>query len=69
MIEADLDAGVVPDIARLRDRFKPDATAIPQITVELTPLSAYDELCGPAAALLEDGLAVVTQLGALEVAA
>jgi hypothetical protein len=56
-IQADLDAGLLPDIDRLRDRFKPDATAIPQVTVELTPLSAYDEL------------AVVTQPGVLEVAA
>jgi hypothetical protein len=47
----------LPDIDRLRDRFKPDAAAIPQVTVALTPLSAYDEL------------AVVTQPGALEVAA
>jgi hypothetical protein len=57
VIEADLDAGLLPDIDRLRDRFKPDATDIPQVTVTLTPLSAYDEL------------AVVTQPGALEVAA
>lgn len=56
-IEADFDAGLLPDIDRLRDRFKPDATAIPQVTVALTPLSAYDEL------------AVVTQPGVLEVAA
>jgi hypothetical protein len=56
-IEADLDGGLLPDIDRLRDRFKPDATAIPQVTVELTPLSAYDEL------------AVVTQPSVLEVAA
>lgn len=56
-IQADLDAGLLPDIDRLRDRFKPDATAIPQVTVELTPLSAYDEL------------AVVTGPGVLEVAA
>jgi hypothetical protein len=43
-IEADLDAGRMPDPALLRDRFKPDATAIPDVTVELAPLSAYDEL-------------------------
>jgi hypothetical protein len=56
-IEADLNAGRLPDVARLQDRFKPDATAIPQVTVALTPLSAYDEL------------AIVTQPDALEVAA
>lgn len=43
-IEADLDAGRLPDPAQLRDRFKPDAAAIPDVTVELVPLSAYDEL-------------------------
>ena len=29
---------------QLRDRFNPDAAAIPDITVKLVPLSAYDEL-------------------------
>ena len=43
-IEAALNAGELPDPAQLRDRFKPDAAAIPDVTVELTPLSAYDEL-------------------------
>ena len=43
-IEAVLDAGELPDPAQLRDRFKPDAAAIPDVTVELAPLSAYDEL-------------------------
>jgi len=56
-IEAVLDAGELPDPARLRDRFKPDAAAIPDVTVELVPLTAYDEL------------AVVTQPCALEEAA
>ena len=43
-IEAALNAGELPDPAQLRDRFKPNAAAIPDVTVELTPLSAYDEL-------------------------
>jgi hypothetical protein len=43
-IEADLDAGDLPDLDRLRDRFKPDRTAIPDVVVKLTPPSAYDEL-------------------------
>ncbi len=42
-IEADLDAGNLPDLNRLRDRFKPDRAAIPDVVVKLTPLSAYDE--------------------------
>ncbi len=56
-IEAALNAGELPDPARLRDRFKPDAAAIPDVTVELASLSAYDEL------------AVVAQPCALEAAA
>jgi hypothetical protein len=56
-IEAILEAGELPDPARLRDRFKPDAAAIPDVTVELVPLSAYDEL------------AVVAKPCALEMAA
>ena len=43
-IDADLDAGVLPDLDRLRDRFKPDRAAIPNVAVELVPLAAYDEL-------------------------
>jgi hypothetical protein len=43
-IEADLDAGRLPDPVQLRDCFQPDTAAIPDVTVELVPLSAYDEL-------------------------
>ena len=43
-IDADLDAGGLPDLDRLRDRFAPDRAAIPDVAVELVPLSAYDEL-------------------------
>ena len=43
-IAADLDAGRLPDLAALRSRFRPEATAIPDIVVELMPLDAYDEL-------------------------
>jgi hypothetical protein len=43
-IDADLDAGSLPDLDRLRDRFKPDEAAIPNVVVELVSLSAYDEL-------------------------
>jgi len=43
-IDADLDAGGLPDLDRLRERFAPDRAAIPHVTVELGPLSAYDEL-------------------------
>jgi hypothetical protein len=43
-IDADLDAGCLPDLDRLRERFTPDRAAIPDVAVELVPLSAYDEL-------------------------
>ena len=43
-IDVDLDAGSLPDLDRLRDRFKPDQAAIPHVAIELVPLSAYDEL-------------------------
>ncbi|TMJ65054.1 MAG: IS21 family transposase, partial [Alphaproteobacteria bacterium] len=57
-IDADLDAGSLPDLACLRDRFKPDQAAIPHVAVELVPLSAYDELAAvraPNADLVIDG--------------
>jgi len=43
-IDADLDAGVLPDLVGLRERFRPDQTAIPDVAVELAPLTTYDEL-------------------------
>ena len=43
-IEAELDAGRAPDLGALRARFVPEAGAIPEVTVELVPLDAYDEL-------------------------
>jgi hypothetical protein len=43
-IEADLDAGRLPDLDRLRDRFRPETASIPEVVVELLPLSIYDEL-------------------------
>jgi hypothetical protein len=60
-IDADLNAGCLPDLDRLRDRFKPDEAGIPNVAVELVPLSAYDELAAvraPRTALaLEGGVA------------
>jgi hypothetical protein len=59
-IDADLEAGALPDLDRLCDRFKPDRAAIPDIAVELVSLSAYDELAAvqaPAAPVLEGGVA------------
>jgi len=44
VIESELDAGRLPDAKALAQRFKPDAEAVPEINVELAPLSTYDEL-------------------------
>lgn len=57
-IEADLDAGRLPNLDRLHERFKPDRATIPHVAVKLAPLSAYDELatvCPPKAALVLEG--------------
>jgi hypothetical protein len=43
-IATDLDVGCLPDLDRLRERFMPDTTSIPNVVVELAPLSVYDEL-------------------------
>ena len=43
-IDAALDAGCLPDLDRLRERFTTDRITIPQVTIELVPLCAYDEL-------------------------
>jgi hypothetical protein len=43
-IEADLAAGRLPDIKVLQAQFQPDTRSAPEVTVELAPLSAYDEL-------------------------
>lgn len=44
LIDASLDAGDLPDLADLRARFAPDPEALPQVTVSMTALSAYDVL-------------------------
>ena len=43
-LEADLDAGRLPDMAALRARFAPDAAALPGVTVSQPPLGAYEEI-------------------------
>ena len=57
-IDAELDAGSLPDLDGLRERFRPAGTAVPEIAVALVPLSAYDELVAvhqPQTALVRDG--------------
>ena len=43
-LDADLDAGRLPDLKSLRVLFSPDAGAVPEIVVSYAPLSAYEEL-------------------------
>jgi hypothetical protein len=40
----DLEAGRLPDLAALRDRFRPEAASIPSVAVKLASLDVYDEL-------------------------
>ena len=44
LLSADLAAAQLPDISVLRTRFAPDPTTLPEVTVHLTPLVAYDAL-------------------------
>jgi hypothetical protein len=50
-IDADLDAGSLPDLASLRACFGSTATAVPDVAIDLVPLSAYDELTAVRVAL------------------
>ena len=43
-IDAELDAGRLPDLETLSRRFAPHPTAIPDITIEVASLHLYDEL-------------------------
>jgi len=44
VIDAELDAGRLPDLALLRERFGPSPASVPVIDVKLVALDAYDEL-------------------------
>ena len=43
-ITADLDAGQLPDLDRLRERFLTQTAAVPEITIQMPALDSYDEL-------------------------
>ena len=43
-IDAELDAGRLPDLDMLNRRFAAVPAAIPDVTVEVAPLHLYDEL-------------------------
>ena len=44
IIDAELDAGRLPDLDALRERFKPPVTSVPEVVIAHTPLHVYDEL-------------------------
>jgi hypothetical protein len=44
LIDAELDAGRLPDLAILRERFGPSPTSVPLVEVAFVPLSTYDDL-------------------------
>jgi hypothetical protein len=60
VIDAELDAGQLPDLALLRERFGPSPASVPVIDVKLVALNAYDELAA---------VHVVEPASSLEVAA
>jgi hypothetical protein len=43
-IDAELDAGRLPNLNALARRFTPDPASVPDVTIELVPLHLYDEL-------------------------
>ena len=43
-IVADLDAGGLPELNAMRQRFAPSAAAFPEVAVTLASLALYDEL-------------------------
>jgi hypothetical protein len=44
LIDAELDADRLPDLAMLNERFAPNPASVPVIEVKFVPLSTYDEL-------------------------
>ena len=61
-IAADLDAGRLPDLARLRERFQPDAASVPDVVVELASLALYDELATVTEPASDDCTQIICQL-------
>ena len=60
VIDVELDAGRLPDLALLRERFGPSPASVPVIDVKLVALISYDELAA---------VHVVEPASSLEVAA
>ena len=59
LIDVELDAGRLPDLAMLRERFAPNPSSVPAINVTFVPLSAYDELAAVHAVSATSNLEVV----------
>ena len=59
LIEEELDAGRLPDIAILRERFGPNPASVPVVNVTLVSLCAYDELAAVYAVKPTSNLEVV----------
>ncbi len=43
-LQADLDRGVLPDLAALVERFRPKDAAVPNVVVTLPALAIYDQI-------------------------
>jgi len=43
-LQADLDRGVLPDLAALIERFRPRDAAVPDVVVTLPSLALYDQI-------------------------
>jgi hypothetical protein len=61
VIDAELDDGHMPDIDRLRQRFAPEATSVPDVVVDLAPLAIYDELAMVSTAVTTNSMMEVAQ--------
>lgn len=59
LISADLDAGRLPDLDRLRERFQPPRTTVPEITIKMPELGTYDDLVRVVPADIDDTPATV----------
>lgn len=61
VIDAELDDGQLPDVGRLRERFAPETTSVPDVVVDLVPLAVYDELAMVSAAVSTASMMEVAQ--------
>jgi hypothetical protein len=43
-LDAEIDAGRLPSLNVMHERFKPEAAAMPNVVVKLAPLTTYDTL-------------------------